>query len=55
LGVKGINLFEFLHLTPFIPLSLEGEGESIFRRGALAPLKHPIKFVFVEEVRRKKS
>jgi len=33
----------FINLTPLIPLSFEGEGESIYRRGASTPLKHPIK------------
>jgi hypothetical protein len=33
----------FLHLTPFIPLSFQERGEVFYRRGALAPLKHPIK------------
>jgi len=33
----------FINLTPLIPLSFEGEGESIYRREASAPLKHPIK------------
>jgi hypothetical protein len=33
----------FFNLTPFIPLSLKGEGEGIFIRGASAPLKHPMK------------
>jgi len=30
----------FINLTPFIPLSLKGEGED-YGRGASAPLKHP--------------
>jgi hypothetical protein len=34
----------FIDLTPFIPLSLKGEGEIVFKRGANAPLKHPIYF-----------
>jgi hypothetical protein len=33
-----------INLTPFIPLSLKGEGEIVFKRGANAPLKHPIHF-----------
>jgi len=30
----------FIDLTPFIPLSLKGEGEEILERG-FASLKHP--------------
>jgi hypothetical protein len=30
------------NLTPLIPLSILGEGESIYKRGANAPLKHPL-------------
>jgi hypothetical protein len=30
-----------IYLTPFIPLSFKGEGEGN-RRGANAPLKHPL-------------
>ncbi len=33
---------EVITLTPFVPLSLEGEGEGILKRGADAPLKHPL-------------
>jgi len=29
-----------IYLTPFVPLSLIGEGEEK-KRGALAPLRHP--------------
>jgi len=31
----------FINLTPFIPLSLKGEGEEILERG-FTPLKHPL-------------
>jgi hypothetical protein len=31
--------------STFVPLSFEGEGEEIYRRGASAPLKHPAKLV----------
>jgi len=31
----------FINLTPFIPLSILGEGEYFLKRGASAPLKHP--------------
>jgi len=31
------------YLAPFIPLSFKGEGEGFFKRGASAPLKHPLK------------
>jgi len=33
----------FNNLTPFVPLSFEGEGE-MRKRGASAPLRHPVFF-----------
>jgi hypothetical protein len=35
------NLY-YINLTPFVPLSTLGEGEEIKKRGANAPLRHPI-------------
>jgi len=32
----------FIYLTPLVPLSFKGEGED-GERGALAPLRHPVK------------
>jgi hypothetical protein len=31
-------VISYIDLTPFIPLSLQGEGEEILERGAQAPL-----------------
>jgi hypothetical protein len=33
----------YLSPHPLNPPLLKGEGESIYKRGALAPLKHPLK------------
>jgi len=41
----------FSNLTPFIPLSFKEEGERNFKRGALAPLKHPSMAKLVKEDR----
>jgi hypothetical protein len=35
----------FNDLTPFIPLSLKGEGEEILERG-FAPLRHPLLLLY---------
>jgi hypothetical protein len=39
------SFLNFLHLTPLIPLSFEGEGESFFKKRGFAPLKHPFNVV----------
>jgi len=40
LPIIGGRLIFVITLTPFIPLSLKGEGEDIKKRG-YAPLRHP--------------
>jgi hypothetical protein len=42
-----IKLYHIINLTPLIPLSLKGEGEEN-KRGANAPLRHPIKLEISE-------
>jgi len=34
------SIYDLIYLTPFVPLSLKGEGENIKKRG-FAPLKLP--------------
>jgi len=44
-GKMGLMLRLFINLTPFIPLSLKGEGEEILERGK-TPLSPPTPFPY---------
>jgi len=39
--LKKREIRDFIYLTPFVPLSFEGEGDFLYQKRGFAPLRHP--------------